>query len=444
VKFHSPSTVLGAALALVAALFLTSCGGGGAAGNPDVSGVLTMQPSAGTVYAGIPFTFQVQGGRPPYTINSSEQSLLAVPSRIDGHSFTVVANNPGVIDVGLQPGALPVRSVLISIRSGDGQTFTSVSGASGIQVAQNFLTGYGISFSPITCPIAAPPANTQVCAGGQSAVQMSATFNGSLAGNRQFTFQVLKGHFQFVFPQTGVVGNSVTTISDHSGNVLVVLQANAGVGTEIGVLRVIDTATGVYDDHAFIIQGAGGTGTLTLVPDSVTFTGNLTTDCGSGQASILAFDGTPPYTAIATIPQINLANTTSSTQPGVFNFTLNAGAPPCPVGSIAISDSAGAHAAATVTSAAGAGKAPTPPTFQVAPNTITLACGSSGSVSAVGGTGSYSTTSSTPNITATVSGNTVTITRLNSGTNPTPDSTVNVTDGANIGSVTVTSPVTCP
>jgi len=99
VKFHSPSTVLGAALALVAALFLTSCGGGGAAGNPDVSGVLTMQPSAGTVYAGIPFTFQVQGGRPPYTINSSEQTLLAVPSRIDGHSFTVVANNPGVARV---------------------------------------------------------------------------------------------------------------------------------------------------------------------------------------------------------------------------------------------------------------------------------------------------------------------------------------------------------
>src|SRR6185312_1683429 len=106
-----------------------------------------------------------------------------------------------------------------------------------------------------------------------------------------------------------------------------------------GVLRVIDTATGVYDDHAFIIQGAGGTGALTLVPSSVTFTGNLSTDCGAGSGTLLAFDGTPPYTAVATIPQISLANTTSNAQPGVFKFTVGGTPPPCPNGAIVITDS---------------------------------------------------------------------------------------------------------
>lgn len=444
-KFQSLRSVLGGLLALATSLLLVSCGGGGAAGNPAVTGVLQISPTGGTIYAGIPYTIQVNGGRTPYLLTSSEAALVPVPSQIDGHSFTIVANNPGVIDIGLQPGQLPVRSVFFTVRSGDGQVAVTGTGATGFQVGQNFLTGYGISFSPLTCPLPKPPTNVQVCAGGETAVQMSATFNGNLAGDRQFTFQVLKGHYQFVFPQGGIAGNTVTTVSDHSGNVLVTLQANSGIPTEIGVLRVIDTATGVYDDHAFIISGAGGNGTLTAVPTSVTFTGNLTTDCGAGQATILAFDGVPPYSAATTSPQVRLVNTTSPNQPGSFTVNVAGGAPPCPTGTVAITDSVGSHVTVDVTSAPGAGKAPAPPDFNVAPTAITLGCGQSGSVSVVGGTGSYSTSTSTPNITAVVNGNTVTITRLNTGTNPTADSQVNVTDGANIGTVTVTVPqLTCP
>src|SRR5262249_13467460 len=98
VKFRSPSSVLGALLALVAALFLGSCGGGGAQGNPNVTGAVTITPSAGTIYAGIPFSFQITGGRTPYFLTSSEPGLLPVPSSINGHDLTVVGANPGVID----------------------------------------------------------------------------------------------------------------------------------------------------------------------------------------------------------------------------------------------------------------------------------------------------------------------------------------------------------
>jgi len=447
VKFHSPSSVLGAVLALAAALLLASCGGGGASGNPDVTGALQISPTGGTIYAGVPYTINVQGGRTPYTLTSSEPGLVPVPASIDGHSFTVVANNPGVIDIGLQPGQLPVRSVFFTVRSGDGQVVVTGTGATGFQVGQNFLTGYGITFSPITCPIGNAAGSTtapDACAGGQSVVRMSATFNGNLAGDRQFQFQVLKGHFQFVFPQTGVLGNTVTTVSDHSGNVQVILQADSGIATEIAVLRVIDLATGVYDDHAFVIQGAGGTGTLTLVPPSITLTGNLTTDCGNGTSNVLVFDGTPPYTAISTNPQqIILQNTSSTAQPGIFTVTVNATPPPCPTGNIVITDSAGVHATETVTSSPGSGKAPTPAAFTVAPTDLSLGCGESGSVSVVGGTGSYTTATGSTNVTAVVSGNTVTITRLNSG-NTSGSTPVSITDGANVGVVTVTNTLTCP
>jgi hypothetical protein len=82
----------------------------------------------------------------------------------------------------------------------------------------------------------------------------------------------------------------------------------------------------------------------------------------------------------------------------------------------------------------------------ISPNTLTLGCGQSASVSAVGGSGTFSASSSDPNITAAVGGSTITITR---GGNPpaigatTVSSVVTVTDGASSSTVTVTNPTTC-
>ena len=441
-KFRSLPCLVGSLLALVASLLLASCGGGGAAGSPQTAGSLIITPSVGTIYAGVPFTFQVLGGRTPYALSSTEPGLLPVPSQINGHSFDVVASNPGVVDIGQQPGQLPSRTVTVTVRSGDGQTATAK-----MDVGQNFLTGYGVVFSPLTCPIAAGsiPAGTQACAGGETAVQMSATFNGNLAGDRQFRFEVLKGQYQWVFPQGGVAGNTVTIPSDHTGHITAILQVNAGAATQIAVMRVIDVATGVYEDHAFVITGSGGTGALTALPDTITFTGNLTTDCGVGTATFLVFDGTPPYTAVSSNPAITV-NSSSSSNPGQFTVRIISNTPPCQTGTVIVTDSLGLRTTVDVQSQAGAGQAPTPATFSVAPTSITLACATSGSVSAVGGTGSYTTTSTTPLVTATVSGSTVTITRAGPagpGTG-TMTSTVSVTDGATIQTVTVTSPATCP
>ncbi|HET7547977.1 MAG TPA: hypothetical protein VFJ86_09415, partial [Usitatibacter sp.] len=179
-KLPSLRSLAGGFLALLSSLLLTSCGGGGAAGNPTApGGAVQINPATATIYAGVPFPFTIVGGRRPYQLTSSEPNVLPVPSSVDGNSFTLLGNNPGVIDAGLQPGDLPVRTVNLTARSGDGQTVTVP-----VKVAQNFLTGYGAVFSPSACPsdtsgVAAPEGNV-ACGGGETAVRFAATFNGNL------------------------------------------------------------------------------------------------------------------------------------------------------------------------------------------------------------------------------------------------------------------------
>lgn len=443
VKFHSLRSFLAAVTAIGAALLLGSCGGGGAGGNPNQGGPLIFQPSGDnvTIYAGIPFTFQLGGGRPPYALTSGDQGILPLPTIVQGHQVTVVANNPGVIDADLQPGELPRRSISIDMRDSTGIFLRSV-----VQVAQNFLTGYGVRITPTNCPSAAAsgadPAS-QLCPGGESAVLMQATFNGSLMGNRVFRFEVLRGNYSFRHPTTGQAGQSITTNSDHTGTVTAIIQAPPSIGSQLGVMRVTDVASGVYADHVFVISGVSPTLAINPIPNEFTFTGALTTQCGTGTGTFFVFDGVPPYTVASTNPNITFQNTTSNTNPGVFTFTVSNPNVCLSDVPIVVQDSRGGRGTLTVTTEAGT-ITPTPPAaLAVGPSSITLACGQSGSVAVVGGQGGYFATSTSPNVAVVVSGNVLTITRVNSGTSPTSVG-IGVSDGRSIVTVSATVPATCP
>lgn len=442
-KFHSLRSSLTAfVLACGSALLVAACGGGGAGGNPNQGGPISISPSGDnvTLYAGIPFTFSLQGGRRPYSLTSSDPGILELPSVVNGNHVTVVPNNPGVIDTGLQEGELPVRTIQINLRDSTGILVTTQ-----VKVAQNFLTGYGIRITPTTCPSAAAggfdPA-AQACAGGESAIRMQATFNGSLAGNRQFRMEVLRGNFSLRHPVTGQVSQAITVTSDHTGTVLALLEVPPNVPTQLGVLRVIDVATGVYSDTVFTISGFSQSQNITPVPNDFTFTGPLTTTCGTGTADFMVFDGVAPYTAISSDP--NLTVTPSSpTNPG--RFTLRAFNPNWCMdnATIVVTDARGGRGTVTVSTETGSVSPPEPATFNVAPTSITLACGQSGSVTVVGGTGSYFTNSTNPAVTAVASGTAVTITRANTGTS-TATVVVSVSDGRDIAEVSATVPTTCP
>jgi hypothetical protein len=429
-------------LACGSALLLAACGGGGAGGNPNQGGPVSISPSGAniTLYAGIPFTFTLQGGRKPYSLTSSDQGILPMPAIVDGNFVTVVPNNPGVIDAGVQDDELPVRTITVSMRDS-----TGILVATNVRVAQNFLTGYGVSISPTTCPT---PTGTgaiaaQACAGGESAIRMQATFNGSLAGNRQFRMEVLRGNFSLRNPATGQAAQSILVTSDHSGSVTALLEVPANVPTQLAVLRVYDVASGVYTDTVFTISGRSQSQAITPVPNDFTFTGPLTTICGTGSANFIVFDGVAPYTAISSDPNLTVTPS-SATNPG--QFTLNAFNPNWCMdnATIVVTDARGGRGTVTVTTEQGDTAPPEPAAFTVAPSAVTLGCGQSGSVTAVGGSGSYFTNSTSPTtVLGVVSGNTVTITRVNAGTGPT-SVIVSVSDGREIKEVTATVPATCP
>ena len=453
------SSLTGSVLIVLASMLLGSCGGGGAASPGPVGGPPQIQPATGTFYAGVEYTVTIAGGRPPYTLSSSEPQLLPVPAVLNGNFFTVIPANPGVIDTGLPPGSVPSRSVTITMRDSVG----SSAATTGLSVAANFLTGYGVSFTS-NCTTG------NVCAGGETNVFLSTSIGGNSVGNREYRYEVVRGPFTWICNNTTVQGCTlsnngtvITTRTDHMGDAQVQFRVADNVGTQLASFRVTDVATGASTLHVFTIAGTPIGGALEAIPDAFTFTGINTAQCGTGVADFLVFDGTPPYTAISTNPNVIVSRTgttppyeppiTSNTQPG--RFTIQVTNPFVCVNDalVVITDRFNSRTTVTVTSEAGS--APPPPTpVTVTPGSLTLNCGQSGSVSVLGGptgTATFSVSSPDPRVSVTASGRTVTATRAAADTPtvpPTPPGTISyvvtVTDGATFTTIGISAPAVCP
>jgi hypothetical protein len=414
-----------------------------------------------SMYGGVPATINIIGGRPPYTLISGEPSVLPLPNQTTDQTLTVLPANPGIIDTGLPPDSLPVRTVNITVRDASGITATAST-----KVGQNFLTAYGMSFGSTTCVAAAGSTATAVtpCSGGDTTVNFQAVFNGNLYGGREFRIDVLQGPMTLINPATGASGQSIGVTSDHLGDVSAIVRVPANTVTQVGTLRVTDVASGTSHTQSFIIAGGTSATTLTAVPSAFTFTGPDNATCGTGTGQFFVFDGTPPYTAVSGDNNVSITFIDPNHNPG--RFQINANNPNTCVtnGTIVVTDAANAHTTVTVTTAKGTTPPVVPPApLQVQPTSLTLGCAQSGQALAIGGVGSgsssggsggsggssasYSAASSSPNVTATVSGNQISITRLGPagpGTGGTTNYTVNVTDGSSIVPITVTAPVTCP
>ena len=434
-KFHS---LIQYALALMASLLVAACGGGGATGNPNQGGPISVSPNEGTFYAGMPSTITLSGGRKPYSITSSEPGILPVPPIVDGYSFEVIPNNPGVVDSGLLAGELPVRTVIISVRD-----TTGILVSASIKVAQNFLTGYTLAFVSTTCT-----GGANICPGGETAIQLAATFNGSRHGLQKFRLEIVRGPMAFVDPlSSNNLVSKITVDSDHEGKITAVIRGLASSGASVGIIRVVDVATGATVEHVVDISGTPAS-TLTALPATFTFTGPNATTCGTGTGDFSVFGGSAPYTAIVpgNNPGLAVSPPTSTTTPGRFTISAQNTSTCLDAAPVLVTDAFGATVTVTVTTKKGAAATP-PPAMVVAPNTITLNCGTSGSVSVASGSGNYSVNSDSPVVTATTFGNTVTITRIGvdppGGPFPTPMH-VSVTDGITIEVVEVTAPATCP
>lgn len=437
-----PSKLL---LALVASstLLLSACGGGGASTATNAAGALQLLPGSGSLYAGVPYTFTIAGGRAPFTVTSSEQTILPLGITVTGTQFQTVPFNPGVIDAGLQAGEVPRRSVNIEVRDAVG---TSISNT--FQVLQNFFTGYG-EFYQSTCT---GSGNTlpNACSGQDTVITLTPVSQGALYGGREFQFDKVRGDYQFVVEDPNATPQLVNQLryrTDQNGVARARVRVTVAAPTQIASYKVTDIQTGTTTDFTFVIVQQAPAGTITVLPTTLTFTGALSTQCGSGSGSVFVFGGTPPYTATSTLPGIVVNPSTLATQGGNFTLNVPAGLSTCPSGTVIISDSLGARATVTVQSNPGTG---TPPPLAVSPAAMTLTCAANvGSAAVIGGGGGFgiNAISSHPRVTAFVSGNTLTVTRLlgDGATGPfAGTATIALTDGASIVNVAVVVPPSCP
>jgi hypothetical protein len=416
---------------------LSSCGGGGSSVNPDFGGPVQIFPQEGTFFAGVPSIITVSGSHAPYSLTSSDPATLPVPAITNENKVVVVPNQPGVVDIGLQPNQVPIRTVNVSVRGPNATSATAT-----IHVAQNFLISYSATITSPGCPLPSGATNVAACAGNAGFITMFAVTNGVLQGGKPFRFCNVIGDFQFFDIPTNTRMQCIVVISDHEGKVIAPFVVNNGAPTQLAIFRIQDVATGVFTDTIFTINGPGTLpqSTLTAIPSQITFTGRSGTECGTGSADVFIFDGRPPFTAFNSDTRITVTPSTSNTNPGRFTITVSTPVPPCLTAvPVVFTDATGAHVTVTVTTALGTSPPAAPIT--VAPNSITLnTCGASGSVSVAGGSGVYSVASSTSRIQAFVSGNTITITRIATG-DPvggiTSPQAVGVTDGATTTSVQV-------
>jgi hypothetical protein len=377
----------------------------------------------------------IVGGRAPFLITSSEPTLIELGYTTSSRDFTFVARNPGVVDVGLDPDEVPRRSVNIEVRDSNGTSLSAT-----FSVLQNFFTGYG-AFYANTCAAPATGDPPQACSGTDSVVNLVPVSNGTLYGDRAFEFRKVRGDFQFVNENpltTPQLVDQIRVNTDHEGKALVRLRVTNAAPTQIATYTVTDVTTGATTTQTFVIVQQPVVDAISLLPSEITFTGSLSTNCGRGTADVFVFGGTPPYT-ITGSAGLAISPTSLASSGGSFSVTVGVAAPPCPTGSVVVTDSKGSVGTVSVTSEVGSGS---PPTLSAAPTTIaSLTCGTSTPVTVIGGAGSISATSQHPRITATVSGSTVTIRRLTGDPAPpyAATGTVTITDGSSIVTITITA-----
>ena len=437
---------LAALLLGASTLFLQSCGGGGTSGETGLQlGALSILPGSGPIYAGVPTTFTVAGGRGPYILASSEPTLLPLNLTVNGNSVTVIANNPGVIDVGLDPNAVPSRTVISTVRDNAGTQITA-----SYNGLQTFMTGYSISLSSIsscgvTAAAGAAAPTVSACAGFESRIDVRPTSAGLLRAQRQLRFSVLYGPLAYIQDDNVTLAPTYLLTTDSTGNGRARFVPSLGALTQYVAVRITDVQTGAYVDVPFTLLSAP-TGPLTATPAALpSLAGGLTTQCGQGTGSIVVTGGTPPYTATSTSPAVQVTPAQVTTTGGSFNVTYGGGIPPnCGTGTIVITDAAGTVVTVTAASTAGT-TVPTQPLAVFPGNFCFTAALQTGVINVTGG-GANKVLNTTNALVATVSPNVGATNFTATVTAAAALGTANITinDGANGVNVTVTRAAVCP
>ncbi|HEX6792361.1 MAG TPA: hypothetical protein VF304_00805 [Casimicrobiaceae bacterium] len=463
--------------AMAGVLSLAACGGGG--GSPSQNNstgnvTLAILPASPTVYSGTPGSLTVSGGRGPYTVFSSDQTVLQVPSTTSG-TFAIT---PGTVSQD--------TTVQVTVRDAAGAIVTiPVVVKAGLLV--NSLTLKADDFNTTDCPndrieSTSPTddvGSTWICSGqtGTVGIRIQNANGGGLSG-RQIEFDVIQGDFQIFTNAAGTpdtFGLTYTVPTDQNGNAVVRIRANPAASQQLVIVQAKDVTSGNFVRGIFVIYQflQNGNSQMQIVPNTVTITGPDTLTCSSGVANTFyVFGGKPPYTISNPVPQfLRLGQSIVANSGGGFTLTTLGGC--VSPATIAINDSAGHTATVTLNNNVGTAAPSTttsPIPIVITPSNVpALTCGANTNIVATGG-GTITTTGTTqtpnpatslfvgvdrPDIitalpTTATPGQPITITRLLVGTVSPPDSNalvpVNlfISDGVQTKTIPIQVANTCP
>jgi hypothetical protein len=291
-----------AALAVIATACLgviSACGGGGAS-TPAVSASadLSVLPGATDMFPNTPVTFTISGGSRPYTVVSSNSSILPLNITVStGSTFVATASNPAVD-----------TPVTITVRDATGKQATSAASVktavllNAIQINPSINTGNACG-------------GADVCTGNEAIARVTARANGGPLVGRTIRFEVLTGALGIVSGTTVV--NSLNVNADSLGVAIATLRAPVGVPNQYSTIRATDVLSGQTVSYVLTIGQTIDPTAIAITPNAFTWTGAFKDSCVvGGLTSHLITGGTPPYSVGQSIPDYSILTGVPPGPPG--------------------------------------------------------------------------------------------------------------------------------
>ena len=417
------------AIASACVLALSGCGGSSSSSAPVVATTLLAGPATFVAFGNTPNTIGITGGKGPFTVVSSNPTLIPVTAAISGASFTVMPSNVAT--------ATPVTL-----------TVTDSTGATSAVVA---------TVTPATIPaalITVTPATGSVCAATNNAAISAATLcegetatasvtlkdaAGAPIANRSVRFEVLTIGASLAPNTTTTAYSRIATVDTNAQGVATTLvRADVESVSEGSFLRATDTvSTHRIDTWITVLKLTNAAPVLSFVPTTGGMVGYYASECPFVRREYSVFGGTAPYavtlpagSALVLTNEQGVAAVAGSgitvAKSGARFTTENADNTACVTGStvLTVTDAIGATALGAYTTAPGAvaratataDLAVSPPAMSLTADPLSAYCSSSSArFSISGGTAPYIVTTSIPQITATLSGGTSIVASFASG-----------------------------
>ncbi len=423
-SMRSAASLSLAALAATGVLLLGGCGGGSGSSSTTTTptGTLAAGPSAFVAFGNTPNTVGITGGKGPFTVKSSDATLVPVPATINGASFVIVPKN-----------VLTATPVTLTVTDALGATSSVVATVTPATIPSGL-----IQITPAANSICAAENNPAItaatlCAGESATASVTLKdANGAVLANREVRFEALTfGATMAATANSQFYSRIVTVNTDSSGVAKVALRADVEVDSEAAFLRATDTlGTHRVDTWITVLKVTNSKSVLSVVPTTGGQFSYYTSECPAVTREYGINGGTAPYAVtLASGSTLILGDGTTQAAAGAGvtvasaggRFTVsNTATTSCSATSsiVTVTDATGATATASHSITPGSSSRPaasadlalSPPTLSMSADLVSTYCtSSSGRYTISGGTAPYVATASIPQIVTAIASDGVSI-----------------------------------